>query len=110
MHRYVTTKRGPWPPLGRFDRFLAAIHFPKSDQRFHLVAGKITDWWLELNESHQPQREIAFDGEGNVVFISPYRADIQIFLNVGCSPEEIMGEIDGPSFEREWQAMVRRLG
>ncbi|MBL8450135.1 MAG: hypothetical protein JNM32_09435 [Dechloromonas sp.] len=108
--RYVSAKMGPWSRPGRFDRFLAALHFPKSDQRFYTVATSITDWWLELNELHQPQREIAFDPQGRALYISPYRADIQIFLNVGCSPEEVLGEVDPLSFEREWQAMVLRLG
>ena len=109
-YRYVTAKLGPWLPPGRFERLLGAIHFPKSDQRFYSVAEKITDWWLELNELHQPQREIAFDGQGNALYISPYRADIPIFLNAGCSPDEVLGEVDALSFEREWQAMLRRLG
>jgi len=108
--RDVTAKMGPWSPPGRFDRFLGALHFPKSDQRFYSVATRITDWWLELNELHQPQREIGFDRQGRALYIPPYCQDIQIFLNVGCSPEEVLGEVEPPSFEREWQAMVRRLG
>jgi hypothetical protein len=73
------------------------------------VAGRITDWWLELNELHVPQREIGFDAQGNALYISPYRADIPIFVNVGCSPDEVLGEIDPESFERAWQAVLRRI-
>lgn len=100
-HRYVRAKLGPWSPPGWFDRLLAALHFPKSDQRFLSVAGRITDWWLELNEMHQPQREIGFDSHANALFITPYRADITIFLNMGCTPEEVLGSVDAASFERE---------
>jgi hypothetical protein len=109
QYRCVSVKHGPWAPPGKFDRFLEVLHFPKSDQRFHSVAGKITDWWLELNELGQPQREIAFDAQGNALYISPYRADIAIFVNDGCPPEEVLVEVDAQSFEREWQAMLRRV-
>jgi hypothetical protein len=108
--RYVTIKRGPWPPpTGILDRLLRSSFFPKMNPDFDKVCTEITHWWLEIDASEQVHREIGFDAKHRPVFMAPFRKNIGVLIGddralENCFPEEI----DAQSFEQTWQAMQKQ--
>lgn len=105
-----TLGTGPREPETRtwqfFERVLAAI-MPMANPDFGGRYGEVRKWWLEIDETGQPRRELGFNAAGAVIVAGPlgenlgYWTDNEVSFKVEENPK-----VGAAAFESAWQSFA----
>ena len=106
--RYVAFICGPWGKPGILGRVLGKV-LPQANPDFEHAYQCVTSWWLEIDETGQVQREIAFDVGQCPIAIAPFRQNFGVFTDLEGHPEPLGPELDALLFESAWQEVASRF-
>ena len=74
---------------------------PSYRGKYHLVRS----WLVEFDQSGNPWREIALDGQGSVVFAGPSKEDYGFWLDTDMRQPDFIGDpVTKEYFEQMWAA------
>lgn len=110
VHRFDC---GPWPGETGWLRWLArGLRFllPQANPDFGNRYERVTNWWLEVDESGVVHREIGFDQTGDVLVAAPLGRNIGVFTASDGVPEPLGAVVDPGEFERMWSEFQNRGG
>ena len=105
---YYSTKLGIGPMrLKTWQNIIANVLmaiFPKANPDFEKKYTDVRLWWLELNDSKIPEREIGFDTNGEVIVAAPIGNNYG-FWTESTKPvvvDENLTSIDSSEFQAAW--------
>jgi hypothetical protein len=113
----ATNKNLGRAPLPWWARVLRRI-IPAANPDFEPRYGDVTLWWVEIDESGLPQREIGFDAAGLPIVVGPFErnygfwTDSAMTFNVGEYKHLSQTEFDEhwESFARTWSSALASAG
>jgi hypothetical protein len=106
--RYLEIKTGPWreEPLPWWCRVLQKI-IPAANPDLERLYSRTRKWWLELDDSGKPLREIGFDTDMKPFVIGPVGRNFGFLVD--SSDDWSTSREDSPEaaagFEKAWQEL-----
>ena len=82
---------------------------PKANPDFHYLYASVTNWWIEVDETGDPQREIGFDAEGNALLIGPAGDNMGYWMDTAVKYKiSDYSPVEAQRFQSEWKAFLER--
>jgi hypothetical protein len=111
--RYVHFHTGQSSPPTRGQRlamrYLSTV-LPVANPDFEEAYDRVTDWWLEVDDAGQVQREVGLDAAGAPAAAAPLGRNVGVFTDQAGAPEPLGAALDPAAFEAAWMAVATRLG
>jgi|RhiMethySRZTD1v2_1073278.scaffolds.fasta_scaffold2868698_2 hypothetical protein len=109
--RYFSTTLGTnlKPADWRMKLVYALLWFiPRSNPDFEVHFSSIRRWYIEVDDSELPVREIGLDDNGTPITAGPWERNFGFWTDSGEPlPKDRLEEIDSAEFETVWQRFVR---
>ena len=85
--------------------------FPAASEDLSHLWGEVAYWWLEVDDSGLPQREIGFDAAGSPIVLAPVGDKVGFLIDASddWSDWEEESQEDGSSFEAVWLELWPRF-
>ena len=108
MH-YVATSLGvPMPRIGWRERLAYSLlwFIPRANPNNEPLYPRVSRWFLELDETGQPVREIGLDASGTPLFSAPNKRNFGFFTDSSAkfSATDLV-PIDKDEFQSLWEAV-----
>ena len=79
-----TTPSNDIGPLARlFVAFVRRV-LPLANPQFDRLYDNVVEWWLEVDDLGEPQREIGFDRDGNAIVMGPIGDNLGVFTDTSA--------------------------
>jgi hypothetical protein len=98
----LATDWGEPTPRSWWERLLSSwVSNPTYEGKYHLI----DSWLIEFDDDGEPEREIALDAAGDVVFAGPSPSDYGFWLDTNARLSDFTGDPVSPEeFEAKWLA------
>ncbi len=113
MRYYSTTLATNLPPADWRIKFIYTLlwFIPRSNPEFEVHFSRVRCWYVEVDDSGLPLRELGIDETGTPITAGPWKQNFGFWTDSGGPfPDEHTEEIANSVFEEMWQRFVSMQG